>query len=253
MLYVSLAKYFTSERPFHALRARGFGQGEEFFATWDEMVDHYVAAIRANQPRGPYAVAGYSYGGAVAFEIAKRLEAAGERVAFVGVISQIPHIGALMHGDYLEQSTSLAAYLGLITPGRKLELRESLRGLDREGQTAGVIDAASKARLSELDLDADGFANWAALVYRLIELERDYRPTGSVEALTVLFERTPEDAEEPPMWDPDELRAWEPFSRSPARYVEVVGEHDILLGPRYVEVVQAALRKELDRALPGYP
>ncbi|WP_236725330.1 non-ribosomal peptide synthetase [Amycolatopsis orientalis] len=250
MLYVSLAKYFTNERPFHALRARGFNPGESFFATWDEMIDCYVTAIQAEQPHGPYAVAGYSYGGAVAFEIAKRLEAKGEHVGFVCVISQIPHIGTLMRGNYLEQATSLAAYLGLITAEQKLELRENLADMDRDKQDAGIIAAASKTRLAELDLDSDSFANWAALVYRLIELERDYRPTGSVETLTVLLETTPDHVKEPPMWSPDDVRAWDPHSRNAARYLDVTGEHDILLGPRYIETVQATLRTELDRALP---
>src|SRR5439155_497121 len=82
LVFVNLAKYFVNERPFYALRARGFNEGEKYFATFDEMVSTYVSAIRSRQPHGPYAVAGYSYGGAVAFEIAKVLESKGERAAF---------------------------------------------------------------------------------------------------------------------------------------------------------------------------
>jgi acyl-CoA synthetase (AMP-forming)/AMP-acid ligase II/thioesterase domain-containing protein len=251
MLYVSLSTYFTSERPFHALRARGFNRGESFFSTWDEMIDSYVEAIQAQQPRGPYAVAGYSYGGAVSFEIAKRLEAKGERVGFVGIISQIPYTGALMRGDYLDHATSLAAYLGLITAEQKIDLRAHLAGLHHDEQNAGILEVASKPRLAELDLDSDSFANWSALVFRLIELQRDYRPTGSVDTLTVFYEKTPPDAEEPPLWNSEDVHAWDLFSRNAVRYVEVTGEHDILLGSRYVEEVQQAIRAELDHALPA--
>jgi thioesterase domain-containing protein len=43
-------------------------------------------------PMPPYAIAGYSYGGAVAFDIAKVLEPQGEQVGFVGSFNLPPHI-----------------------------------------------------------------------------------------------------------------------------------------------------------------
>jgi thioesterase domain-containing protein len=89
------------------------------------MVDCYVRAIRARQPHGPYAIAGYSYGGVLAFEMAKVLEAAGERVGFIGIISQTPHIRTRMRGTtFMARAASLAQFLGLISkdqaagPGR---------------------------------------------------------------------------------------------------------------------------------------
>jgi acyl-CoA synthetase (AMP-forming)/AMP-acid ligase II len=90
LVFVNLAKYFVGDRPFYALRARGFNPGEKPFESFEEMVATYVRAIRAKQPKGPYAVAGYSYGGAVAFEIAKVLQAQGERVDFVGSFNLPP-------------------------------------------------------------------------------------------------------------------------------------------------------------------
>jgi len=90
--FVNLANYFIAERPVYALRARGFNEGEKCFATLNELVNAYVDAIRRRQPHGPYAVAGYSYGGVVAFEITKVLEAQGERVAFVASFNLPPYI-----------------------------------------------------------------------------------------------------------------------------------------------------------------
>jgi acyl-CoA synthetase (AMP-forming)/AMP-acid ligase II/thioesterase domain-containing protein/acyl carrier protein len=90
--FVNLANHFTTERPVYALRARGFNDGEKCFTTLDELVSTYVDAIRRRQPNGPYAVAGYSYGGVIAFEIAKVLEAEGERVAFVASFNLPPYM-----------------------------------------------------------------------------------------------------------------------------------------------------------------
>ena len=45
-----------------------------------------VRAIRSVQPSGPYLLAGHSWGGLVAYEIARQLTAAGDEVAFLGLI-----------------------------------------------------------------------------------------------------------------------------------------------------------------------
>lgn len=42
--------------------------------------------VRRTQPRGPFFIAGYSLGGVLAYEIAGRLEALGEQVAWLGVL-----------------------------------------------------------------------------------------------------------------------------------------------------------------------
>ena len=90
----------------------GSASGEPTFPSFDEMVGSYVEAIRARQPHGPYAVAGYSYGGAVAFEIAKLLEAEGERVDFVGNFNLPPHIKYRMEElDFVEGAVNLAFFL----------------------------------------------------------------------------------------------------------------------------------------------
>ncbi|KAH7906570.1 atromentin synthetase, partial [Hygrophoropsis aurantiaca] len=97
LIFVNLAKYFQNERPFYALRARGFEPGQPMFTSMDEMVTCYADAVKRTQPVGPYAIAGYSYGGVVAFEVAKRLEAMGEEVKLTGLVNIPPHIADRMH------------------------------------------------------------------------------------------------------------------------------------------------------------
>lgn len=80
LIFVNLAKYFHNERPFYALRARGFDKGQPTFKSMEEMATCYADAMKRTQPQGPYAVAGYSYGGVVAFEVAKILESRGKHL-----------------------------------------------------------------------------------------------------------------------------------------------------------------------------
>lgn len=44
----------------------------------------YYDALKQKQSSGPFVFVGYSYGGMVAFELAKRIEAAGDKVKFIG-------------------------------------------------------------------------------------------------------------------------------------------------------------------------
>jgi amino acid adenylation domain-containing protein len=59
--------------------------------TVEEVAARYLPAIQRVQPHGPYHVAGFCFGGIVAFEVARRLEAAGEEVRLVAVLdSDLP-------------------------------------------------------------------------------------------------------------------------------------------------------------------
>jgi len=51
------------------------------------MAAQYVADIRAFAPHGPYHLGGYCFGGNVAYEMARQLEAQGERVALLAVLN----------------------------------------------------------------------------------------------------------------------------------------------------------------------
>jgi acetoacetyl-CoA synthetase len=55
----------------------------------EPMAEYQIAAIRRVQPTGPYWLAGYSMGGLVAYEMARRLAEAGETVAMVALIDTI--------------------------------------------------------------------------------------------------------------------------------------------------------------------
>jgi thioesterase domain-containing protein len=248
LVFVNLAKYFTGDRPFYALRARGFNHGETPFTSFKEMVESYAAAIRARQRHGPYAIAGYSYGAAVAFEIAKELESAGERVDFIGSINLPPHIKYRMEElDFTETATNLAMFLDLITKPQATHLPTELRERPKPEQLSHLLQLAPVGRTAELDLDLAKFTAWAELAHGLTNLARTYTPTGTVRSMTVFcaipLRGTKHD------WIEKELHRWDEFTAQPNRYVDVPGEHYTLMGPRHVAAFQSILRKELDRAL----
>ena len=81
-----LAAQLGERRPAVVLTTCTPNQDGALVSTVEEMAANGLAAIRRTQPRGPYHLVGYSFGGLVAFEIARRLKLAGEDVALLGLI-----------------------------------------------------------------------------------------------------------------------------------------------------------------------
>jgi amino acid adenylation domain-containing protein/non-ribosomal peptide synthase protein (TIGR01720 family) len=84
--YFDLARCLGSGRPVYGLQAIGIDDESEPVDQLESMAEAYVRAIRELQPGGPYFLAGWSAGGQIAFEMACQLAAAGQRVAFLGLL-----------------------------------------------------------------------------------------------------------------------------------------------------------------------
>ncbi|KAF2718227.1 acetyl-CoA synthetase-like protein [Polychaeton citri CBS 116435] len=91
LCWMNLLEYLP-DRPIYAIRSKGLHTGEETFANLDEMLQSYYSAIRRVQPEGPYVMLGYCWGGLLAFELTKMLEADGQTVAFCGGVDNPPDI-----------------------------------------------------------------------------------------------------------------------------------------------------------------
>jgi amino acid adenylation domain-containing protein len=85
-----LGRHCGSEHPFYGLQPRGLDGREEPLRTIPDMARFYIEEIRRVQPSGPYYLGGYSFGGLVAYEMARQLRAAGEEIALLAVIDVPP-------------------------------------------------------------------------------------------------------------------------------------------------------------------
>ncbi|KAG2748262.1 atromentin synthetase, partial [Suillus brevipes Sb2] len=245
LIFVNLAKYFQNERPFYAFRARGFDAGHPYFTSMDEMVSCYAAAIKKTQATGPYAIAGYSYGGVVAFEVAKRIEAMGDEVKFVGLINIPPDIAPRMNEiDWTSGMLHLSSFLGLVAKHDADDLAPPLRPLPKQEQLEFVWKMAPPERIVELQLTIDKLDKWVDLAGSLIDCGLDYSPSGSVSALDVFyaipFAGTKID------WLNNQLKPWSGYSRGEATYTDVPGEHHTLMDLEHVPQFQKIFRARLE-------
>ncbi|KAG2346155.1 atromentin synthetase [Suillus weaverae] len=245
LIFVNLAKYFHNERPFYAFRARGFDAGHPYFTSMDEMVSCYAAAVKKTQATGPYAIAGYSYGGVVAFEVAKRLEAMGDEVKFVGLINIPPYIADRMYEiGWTGGMLNLSYFLGLVSKHDANDLAPALRPMTRKQQLEVVWKLSSPERLVELQLTAEKLDHWVDIAGSLIECGKDYNPSGSVSAVDVFYAIPLRGSKSD--WLNNQLNAWSNFSRSEPSYTDVPGQHYTLMDFDHVPQFQKIFRGRLE-------
>lgn len=84
--YINLVGRLGSDQPCYGLQSLGLHKPEAAHETIETMAAYYLEQIRRLQPEGPYFLAGWCYGGVVAFEMAQQLRDAGELVPFLGLI-----------------------------------------------------------------------------------------------------------------------------------------------------------------------
>jgi amino acid adenylation domain-containing protein len=87
--YSNLARHLGKEQPIYAFKSRGL-EGQPEFESIEEMAESYLADLRRLRPQGPYYLGGYCFGGLVAYEMARRLQAEGEKVPVLAVINSNP-------------------------------------------------------------------------------------------------------------------------------------------------------------------
>ena len=86
LCYRNLARSLGDDQPFHGLQSQGLGDRAMPLRTIEAIAATYVRAIRHIQPHGPYRLGGWSFGAAVAWEMACQLTEAGETVALLALI-----------------------------------------------------------------------------------------------------------------------------------------------------------------------
>ncbi|QHG87430.1 non-ribosomal peptide synthetase [Xanthomonas cucurbitae] len=84
-LYFSvIGNYIAADVPIYGLLATPLGEHQA--CTVEELTRGLIATVRTMQEKGPYRIAGWSFGGLVAYEMAIQLIACDEQVEFVGLI-----------------------------------------------------------------------------------------------------------------------------------------------------------------------
>lgn len=84
--FQKLAFYLGEDQPMFGLLPRGLDGKDPYFTRVEDMAKYYADAIQYTQPIGPYRLMGYSFGGLVAYEVARQLVDRGAQISFLGLL-----------------------------------------------------------------------------------------------------------------------------------------------------------------------
>ncbi len=243
--YAALARHLGPGFRVYGFQSRGLEDGELPHGRLEEMADDYLAAVRAIQPEGPYRLGGWSMGGVVAFEITRRLEAAGERVELLALIDSRPPGGdaAAADPDDAVLLQGFVSHLGLV-PG-PIALPPEVPGSPAGGERlCRAWEAARAADLVPPGMGLDWFERlWTVFRANVAATER-YRPGLCASDLLLV------QARERAAAATGERARWEALTRGAVRTVTIGGDHFSVVREPHVRELASVLADALAEAAP---
>jgi amino acid adenylation domain-containing protein len=246
--YVNVVRHLGAGQPVYGVRDLG-----DMARPVARIAREHVAAIRAVQPAGPYYLASWSFGGLVAFEMALQLEAAGETVAFLGLLDTVsPVLMAAWPWDCDEEVAVVLAQDVAARMRRPFAMHPGeLEGLDPDEQVRRVVDAMHAQGAAPAGYDAATLAQGVQM-NRDRKASREGYDAGRFSGTLTLFRPidVPARVEAFVAPYPEEERRTLGWSRyvDDVKVHRVPGSHATLGSEPNVRVLVRRLRESLERA-----
>lgn len=90
---------FPSDFSIYGLQDPGISQNKLIFNSVASMAESYLTAIQKIQPEGPYCLIGYSFGGTLLYEIAKKIQDKNEKIKLLCLIDSWPVFSKIQHDE----------------------------------------------------------------------------------------------------------------------------------------------------------
>jgi nonribosomal peptide synthetase DhbF len=143
-MYIGLAPHINSAHPIYGLQARGITRPAALPDSIEAMAAGYLQRMRTVQPAGPYFLAGWSFGGALAHEVAVQMQDLGEEIAMLAILDAYPPAGT--EDAELDEQRILREFLGRLgherIPERSLEPSELVTALQQFSNPLSGFDEA---------------------------------------------------------------------------------------------------------------
>ncbi len=250
--YGRLIPYMVPDQPLWGLESLGLDGIQAPLKSIEDMAAHYIREIKSIQAEGPYYICGYSFGGSVAYELARQLQAQGDTIGLLAIIDH-----ASLKSDYHKFKFSMSFFqnMALNLPYRirdALRLRgdEVTRRIRRSISMVRNSLAGSYQHMDYMDWNVEeliiGASDMPEHIQTLIKLNFkaicEYEPKPYDGVLTLLRARGG-----PLFVSPDPDMGWDKFaSEVDARIIP--GSHLALFREPNIRGLAAQLQRCLDEA-----
>ena len=280
LCYLELSRALGDDYPFYGLQdPPDFEGARRHSDDIEEMAARYVELLREVQGSGPYLLGGYSFGGVVAFEMARQLRGAGQEVGLLALLdTAAPHASRrlLELEERMGVNDGVMLALDLNEHARQtgaeppLDL-QTLWRLGAEEQLAYVVERGAAAGLLPPEVGRGQVEHYLELHRSRRRAVLDYAPGVYDGPFMLLRAAEPGDEELRELEgvaEPEVLREWrgerEATQRRPALdwarlcarepEVSVVpGTHHTMLFGANAAALAAVLKGHIDRSAAGGP
>jgi thioesterase domain-containing protein len=246
--YVGLVRHLGADQPVYGVR----DLGEDLSRPLTQLAAGHVEEIRSIQPEGPYHLAGWSFGGLVAFEMALQLERQGETVAFLGLLDSVSPLLSQRRPRPGDVGIVLGAGEHAATrAGRTLSVTPAeLEGLEWRDQIVRVVDHLQSQGPVLPGLDYERFDEDCRAMRDRIASSSAYVPGTLRGALTLFRAGDFREGPDRPLTDEEERRTlgWSRLSSSPVELRWVPGNHITITTEPHVRVLAELMRESLESA-----
>ncbi|WP_158557064.1 non-ribosomal peptide synthetase [Mucilaginibacter conchicola] len=248
LLFNALAMHMDDEQPVYGLQAKGLNGIDEPLDVMEEIAANYVDEIINHDPVGPYAVAGYSLGGLIAYEMAKQMQAMGKDVRMLA-----------MFDTYADQTQKYDSKLKIAVDNTwtlikqiaytpVLFVKDPKRTVEYKSREIGRrIQKAAKKLFPDKVEKKEGFAAYTDDIHeRSLTAQKNYHLTPADIAVE-LFRATKKT-----FYMPDfEYLGWKPYALKGVHVHDIPGEHNTIFAPPHDKLFAEILQKCLDKAAAG--
>jgi amino acid adenylation domain-containing protein len=245
LFFNTLAKNMDPDQPVYGLQAKGLNGIDEPLGKIEDMAAYYISEIVNHNPKGPYAVAGFSFGGIIAFEMAKQFKAMGKEVKMLAMFDTYayqsdrydPALTRLFNKTrYLSKQLLYTLTLLKEDPQRTIEYKT-------EAIKRRFVQLYWKLRYGEQQKQIGffGYANNIDLKNSEAWEKYVFTPyNGSIE----LFRAKKRTF----YMDDFEYLGWKPFALKGIRIHEIPGEHNYIFAPPNDKEFAKILQRCLDES-----
>ncbi len=255
--YKPLAQRLGEDQPFYGLQCRLEDDGRVRTNRVEDMARYYLEEVRTAFPTGPYYLSGASFGGKVAYEMARMLRAQGEVVALLAMFDT-------WGPDYPQDRGDLPRYkVAAEAIYQRLDHHiGALWMLDPKERVAYVRERLHYTYMGQFDRVesfAMALARWS---YKMRgrspeSIPRDLQETpGFIREASVAYEPPPYDGDlvlfrskkQPPGSVFQETLGWDAVVRGKITVIELPGMHATMIAEPRVRYLVDALRPVLEDA-----
>jgi amino acid adenylation domain-containing protein len=197
--FQELARHMAPDQPFYGIQPQGINGDKPVLGSVEQMAACYIGEMRKFQPEGPYYIGGYSFGGLVAFEMARQLRSDGQEIGLLALLDTYPGkakskavlLSTLLALPWEQQSAYVARKLKKYRRGlrRRFDALFLPKPLKQVHKTLARAEAmyqpevydgpatwfrASEKALRGLDDPQSDWATWAAAGVETHEIDGDH-------------------------------------------------------------------------------